>query len=88
MYIDMWKISGIRKVILKKEKNSFKIVKRESLAKLVKEKLTIYGNREYEDKNWDQRIASILFAYRSKIQKSSKMTPFYLTYGRRHRPKC
>jgi hypothetical protein len=55
----------------------------ESLAKLVKEKLTIYRNREYEDKNWDQRIAPILFAYRSKIQKSSKMTPFYLTYGRR-----
>ncbi|GBC15302.2 putative integrase core domain protein [Rhizophagus irregularis DAOM 181602=DAOM 197198] len=55
----------------------------ESLAKLVKEKLTRYRNREYEDKNWDQRIAPILFAYRSKIQKSSKMTPFYLTYGRR-----
>ncbi|GBC28728.2 retrovirus-related Pol polyprotein from transposon 412 [Rhizophagus irregularis DAOM 181602=DAOM 197198] len=55
----------------------------ESLAKLVKEKLTIYRNRGYEDKNWDQRIAPILFAYRSKIQKSSKMTPFYLTYGRR-----
>ncbi|GET63907.1 GapPol polyprotein [Rhizophagus irregularis DAOM 181602=DAOM 197198] len=55
----------------------------ESLAKLVKEKLTIYRNREYEDKNWDQRIAPILFAYRSKIQKSSKMTPFYLTYERR-----
>ncbi|GET54049.1 DDE-type integrase/transposase/recombinase [Rhizophagus irregularis DAOM 181602=DAOM 197198] len=55
----------------------------ESLVKLVKEKLTIYRNSEYEDKNWDQRIAPILFAYRSKIQKSSKMTPFYLTYGRR-----
>ncbi|CAB4404597.1 unnamed protein product [Rhizophagus irregularis] len=37
----------------------------ESLAKLVKEKLTIYRNREYEDKNWDQRIAPILFAYRN-----------------------
>ncbi|RGB23506.1 hypothetical protein C1646_774400, partial [Rhizophagus diaphanus] len=57
--------------------------KNQSLAKLVKEKLTIYRNREYEDKNWDQKIALILFAYRSIIQKSSKMTPFYLTYGRK-----
>src|SRR6266498_4086791 len=44
----------------------------ESLAKL-KEK------RE----NWDEYISLILFAYRTKINKSTQFIPFYLTYGRK-----
>src|SRR6266511_2412431 len=44
----------------------------ESLAKL---------NEERE--NWDQYISSTLFAYRTKINKSTQFTPFYLTYGRK-----
>jgi hypothetical protein len=34
-------------------------------------------------KNWDMNITSVLFAYHSKIQESTKVTPFYLTYGRK-----
>src|SRR6266511_1152831 len=44
----------------------------ESLAKL---------NEERE--NWDQYISPTLFAYRTKINKSTQFTPFYLTYGRK-----
>lgn len=33
-------------------------------------------------KDWDDKIAPVLFAYRTKIQKSTKMKPFYLLYGR------
>src|SRR6266542_1682992 len=44
----------------------------ESLAKL---------NEERE--NWDQYILPTLFAYRTKINKSTQFTPFYLTYGRK-----
>ncbi len=35
------------------------------------------------DKNWDRMIAPTLFAYRSKIQESTKLEPFYLVYGRK-----
>jgi hypothetical protein len=34
-------------------------------------------------KDWDKRIAPVLFAYRSKNHSSTGMTPFYLTYGRK-----
>src|SRR6266542_93929 len=44
----------------------------ESLAKL---------NEERE--NWDEYISLTLFAYRTKINKSTQFTPFYLTYGRK-----
>src|SRR6266542_648596 len=44
----------------------------ESLAKL---------NEERE--NWDEYISSTLFAYRTKINKSTQFTLFYLTYGRK-----
>src|SRR6266511_1288335 len=44
----------------------------ESLAKL---------NEERE--NWDKYISPTLFAYRIKINKSTQLTPFYLTYGRK-----
>jgi hypothetical protein len=45
----------------------------ESLAKLK-------GN-----KDWDRKIAPVLFAYRNKRQESTKIKPFYLTYGREAR---
>ncbi|GBC49115.1 putative integrase core domain protein [Rhizophagus irregularis DAOM 181602=DAOM 197198] len=32
--------------------------------------------------DWDQRIAPILFAYRNKKHSSTRIRPFYLTYGR------
>src|SRR6266540_1414801 len=44
----------------------------ESLAKL---------NEERE--NWDEYILLTLFAYRTKINKSTQFIPFYLTYGRK-----
>jgi hypothetical protein len=37
------------------------------------------------EKDWDNHIAPVLFAYRTKIQKSSKIKPFYLVYGREAR---
>src|SRR6266511_4504594 len=43
----------------------------ESLAKLNKER-----------ENWDEYILLTLFAYRTKINKSTQFIPFYLTYGR------
>jgi hypothetical protein len=46
----------------------------ESLAKL----------SENED-DWDEKISSVLFAYRTKKQESTKMKPFYLVYGRKER---
>ena len=36
---------------------------------------------QHED-GWDQYISSALFAYRTKVQKSTKFTPFFLLYGR------
>src|SRR5207249_9601217 len=36
-----------------------------------------------EDKEWDRLIAPTLFAYRTKVQGSTKVEPFYLTYGRK-----
>jgi len=38
-----------------------------------------------KDENWDENIPSVLFAYRIKIQDSSKVKPFYLVYGREAR---
>ncbi len=35
--------------------------------------------------NWDLHIGSVLFAYRNKKQSSTKIEPFYLTYGRKAR---
>jgi Integrase zinc binding domain/Integrase core domain len=35
--------------------------------------------------NWDNKIAPVLFAYRNKRQESTKLKPFYLTYGREAR---
>src|ERR1700722_17318204 len=46
----------------------------ESLAKLAQ-----------NNKQWDENIPSVLFAYRTRKQDSSKMKPFYLTYGRNER---
>src|SRR3954449_6995959 len=36
---------------------------------------------EYEDE-WDEHVESVLFGYRTVIQRTMKKTPFYLTYGR------
>src|SRR2546429_1194203 len=33
--------------------------------------------------NWDEKISSVLLAYRSNLQKSSKVEPFTLVYGRK-----
>ncbi len=38
-------------------------------------------NKERE--NWDEYISPTLFAYRTKINKSTQFTLFYLTYGRK-----
>ena len=38
-----------------------------------------------KEENWDEHIAPILFAYRTKIHGSTKIKPFYLTYGREAR---
>ena len=35
--------------------------------------------------DWDKYIAPVLFAYRSSKQATTKITPFYLTYGREAR---
>jgi hypothetical protein len=37
------------------------------------------------NKDWDRKIAPVLFAYRNKRQESTKIKPFYLTYGREAR---
>jgi transposase InsO family protein len=37
------------------------------------------------NKDWDRKIALVLFAYRNKRQESTKIKPFYLTYGREAR---
>ena len=47
---------------------------KEALAKLTK-----------EQDEWDEYIPSVLFAYRTKKQDSTKIEPFYLTYGREAR---
>ncbi|GBC11726.1 protein NYNRIN-like [Rhizophagus irregularis DAOM 181602=DAOM 197198] len=36
-----------------------------------------------EDKQWDDKIPSVLFAYRNKTHSSTKTKPFYLVYGRK-----
>jgi Integrase zinc binding domain/Integrase core domain len=37
------------------------------------------------DKDWDEKIPSVLFAYRNRIHSSTKVKPFYLVYGRNAR---
>jgi hypothetical protein len=37
------------------------------------------------NKDWDEKISSVLFAYRNKVQSSTKAKPFYLVYGRKAR---
>lgn len=37
------------------------------------------------DREWDQFVQSALFAYRTKPQKTTKFTPFFLTYGRKEK---
>ena len=46
----------------------------ESLAKL-----------SQQTKQWDEYVRPVLFAYRTSKQATTKMTPFYLTYGRKAR---
>jgi hypothetical protein len=46
----------------------------ESLAKLAE-----------QGKNWDLHISPVLFAYRTKKHSTTKVEPFYLTYGRNAR---
>jgi transposase InsO family protein len=46
----------------------------ESLAKLTE-----------QGRNWDEHIPSVLFAYRTKQHSTTKIDPFYLTYGRNAR---
>jgi hypothetical protein len=36
-----------------------------------------------KNKEWDDKISPVLFAYRSKKQSSTQIEPFYLTYGRK-----
>jgi hypothetical protein len=36
-----------------------------------------------EENNWDEMIAPTLFAYRTKIQESTRIDPFYIVYGRK-----
>ena len=38
-----------------------------------------------QEKDWDEKIPSVLFAYRNKVQSSTKTKPFYLVYGREAR---
>lgn len=45
--------------------------------------LAKYVNDEQSD--WDEKINSMLFAYRTSIHSSTKETPFYLVYGRQPR---
>ena len=45
----------------------------ESLAKIVQD----------GEKEWDQYLAAMLFAYRTKEHKTTGYTPFYLMYGRK-----
>ena len=35
-----------------------------------------------QEKQWDDKIPPVLFAYRTSKNATTKMTPFYLTYGR------
>lgn len=42
-----------------------------------------YVNKNQD--NWDEVLPTILFAHRTSIQRSTKKSPFYLTYGREAR---
>ncbi|GET57437.1 uncharacterized protein K02A2.6-like [Rhizophagus irregularis DAOM 181602=DAOM 197198] len=41
------------------------------------------GLAKLGEENWDKHIPSVLFAYRTKKQSSTRIKPFYATYGRR-----
>ncbi|GBC22632.2 uncharacterized protein K02A2.6-like [Rhizophagus irregularis DAOM 181602=DAOM 197198] len=41
------------------------------------------GLAKLGEENWDKHIPSVLFAYRTRKQSSTKIKPFYVTYGRR-----
>ncbi|GBC45356.2 uncharacterized protein K02A2.6-like [Rhizophagus irregularis DAOM 181602=DAOM 197198] len=41
------------------------------------------GLAKLGEENWDKHIPSVLFAYRTRKQSSTKIKPFYATYGRR-----
>src|ERR1043166_4308971 len=38
-----------------------------------------------KESHWDEHIHEVLFGYRTNKQNTTKMTPFYLTYGREAR---
>ncbi|GBC40582.2 uncharacterized protein K02A2.6-like [Rhizophagus irregularis DAOM 181602=DAOM 197198] len=40
------------------------------------------GLAKLGEENWDKHIPSVLFAYRTRKQSSTKIKPFYATYGR------
>src|SRR6266542_4072029 len=42
-----------------------------------------YPVKDNKRENWDEYILPTLFAYRTKINKSTQFTSFYLTYGRK-----
>ena len=54
----------------------------ERFNKTLCEGLAKLGN---ERRNWDEFIAPTLFAYRTSKQSTTKIEPFYLTYGRKAR---
>ncbi|GBC13839.2 KRAB-A domain-containing protein 2-like [Rhizophagus irregularis DAOM 181602=DAOM 197198] len=41
------------------------------------------GLAKLGEENWDKHIPSVLFAYRTKKQSSTRIKPFYAIYGRR-----
>ncbi|GET59987.1 uncharacterized protein K02A2.6-like [Rhizophagus irregularis DAOM 181602=DAOM 197198] len=41
------------------------------------------GLAKLGEEDWDKHIPSVLFAYRTKKQSSTRIKPFYATYGRR-----
>jgi hypothetical protein len=54
----------------------------EGFNKTLCESLARLGNKDDE---WDEKIPAVLFAYRTKRQDSTRIEPFYLTYGRKAR---
>src|SRR6266508_1220228 len=55
--------------------------------KIISDKGTHFNNQVIEKlneerENWDEYISLMLFAYRTKINKNTQFTSFYLTYGR------
>jgi hypothetical protein len=52
----------------------------ERFNKTLIEMLSMYTNKHRSD--WDEHLPYVLFAYRTSAQESTKMDPFFLTYGR------